>query len=379
MIATVWYFLFGYFLLTLPTDAATCYKEECSAVRTRPIGWKDPALHYDDGTVTYVVIVSTSRYWFNYRHSANALAVYSVVRRMGVSDSNIILMLADDHACAGRNARAGAMSHGDGNMREDLYPDDIEVDYSGADVTPDALLRIITGRHLPGTHRRKTLGGGRDGGIGANSRATLLLYMTGHGGDGFLKFHDKDELTSSDLAAALEAGQATRRFGEVLAIFDTCQASSLIESYTRRVPNPECALQLGRTWLQHAATRLLSAAARVGCAFGLKLRDASASDNAHNGNDACIASSTQDAWVDCQEWNNCSNRGLISWTRLSTRAGASVNLIAMHSSERGQNSYAYGHDDGELLISQLWWSHCVGSMALGVFHNSIRTPDVPLP
>ena len=33
--------------------------------------------------------VSTSRYWFNYRHTTNALTIYQRLRRSGVPDSNI--------------------------------------------------------------------------------------------------------------------------------------------------------------------------------------------------------------------------------------------------------------------------------------------------
>lgn len=50
----------------------------------------------------------TSRFWFNYRHVANALAVYRVLRRLGVPDARIVLMLADDMPCNARNARPGA-------------------------------------------------------------------------------------------------------------------------------------------------------------------------------------------------------------------------------------------------------------------------------
>ena len=34
-------------------------------------------------------------------------------------------------------------------------------------------------------------------------RRTVQLYMAGHGGDGFMKFQDQEELTSSQLADAL--------------------------------------------------------------------------------------------------------------------------------------------------------------------------------
>ena len=42
------------------------------------------------------MLVCASRYWFNYRHIANTLSMYRTVKRLGIPDSNIILMLADD-------------------------------------------------------------------------------------------------------------------------------------------------------------------------------------------------------------------------------------------------------------------------------------------
>jgi len=50
--------------------------------------------------------VCASRYWFNYRHVANTLSMYRTVKRLGIPDSNIILMLADDMARAQAEAVA---------------------------------------------------------------------------------------------------------------------------------------------------------------------------------------------------------------------------------------------------------------------------------
>ncbi|KAJ0558260.1 putative peptidase C13, legumain [Helianthus annuus] len=44
----------------------------------------------------------------------------------------------------------------------------------------------------------------------------ILLYMTGHGGDEFLKFHDSEELQSHDLADAVKQMKEKRRFKELL-------------------------------------------------------------------------------------------------------------------------------------------------------------------
>lgn len=69
---------------------------------------------------------------------------YRTVKRLGIPDSNIILMLADDVACNSRNRFPGAVfSNPRRNL--DLYGDNIEVDYRGYDVTVENLLRVLTG------------------------------------------------------------------------------------------------------------------------------------------------------------------------------------------------------------------------------------------
>jgi len=55
-------------------------------------------------TSNWAVLVATSKYWYNYRHMANTLSFYRTVKRLGIPDSNIILMLAEDVACNARNA-----------------------------------------------------------------------------------------------------------------------------------------------------------------------------------------------------------------------------------------------------------------------------------
>jgi phosphatidylinositol glycan class K len=37
-------------------------------------------------TNNWAVIVDTSRFWFNYRHAANALSIYRSVKRLGIPD-----------------------------------------------------------------------------------------------------------------------------------------------------------------------------------------------------------------------------------------------------------------------------------------------------
>jgi phosphatidylinositol glycan class K len=65
---------------------------------------------------------------------------------MGVSDDRIILMLPENHACNPRNAYPGSL-YFDVDVRENLYCEDIEVDYKAEDLTYEAILNLIRGRY----------------------------------------------------------------------------------------------------------------------------------------------------------------------------------------------------------------------------------------
>jgi len=173
-------------------------------------------------TSNWAVLVDASRYWFNYRHIANTLSLYRTVKRLGIPDSNIILMLADDVSCSPRNSFPASV-FGNANHRANLYGDNIEVDYRGYEVTPENLLRVLTDRHAPGTPRSKRLL--------TDAGSNVFLYITGHGGDEFMKFQDQTEIMSKDIADALEQMREKRRYNEVLFIAETCQAATLAERF----------------------------------------------------------------------------------------------------------------------------------------------------
>uniref|UniRef100_S4R4H0 GPI-anchor transamidase n=1 Tax=Petromyzon marinus TaxID=7757 RepID=S4R4H0_PETMA len=54
---------------------------------------------------------------------------------------------------------------------------------------------------------------------------------SGHGGDGFLKFQDAEEISNVELADAFEQMWQKQRYHEVLFIVDTCQAVSLYQRF----------------------------------------------------------------------------------------------------------------------------------------------------
>lgn len=173
-------------------------------------------------TSNWAVLVSTSRFWFNYRHLANTLSLYRTVKRLGIPDSQILLLLPDDMACNPRNAFPGTV-YSNADRATDLYGTNIEVDYRGYEVTVENFIRLLTDRwdeSVPASKRLLT-----------DSGSNILIYMTGHGGDQFLKFQDSEEIGAWDLADAFGQMHEKKRYNEMLFMVDTCQANTMFKHF----------------------------------------------------------------------------------------------------------------------------------------------------
>lgn len=173
-------------------------------------------------TNNWAVLVSTSRFWFNYRHMANTLSLYRTVKRLGIPDSQIILMLSDDIACNPRNAFPGTVFN---NMDQaiDLYGDQIEVDYRGYEVNVENFIRLLTDRWDADHPRSKRLL--------TDENSNIFIYLTGHGGNEFLKFQDAEEIGAYDLAHAFGQMHEKKRYNEIFFMIDTCQANTMYEKF----------------------------------------------------------------------------------------------------------------------------------------------------
>jgi GPI-anchor transamidase subunit K len=78
----------------------------------------------------------------------------------------------------------------------------------------------------------------------SDSGSNVLLYLSGHGGDGFLKFRDVSNVQSHDLSDALETMRTQQRFKEMLVLVDTCQAATIPEPFhTPRVTSISSSLR----------------------------------------------------------------------------------------------------------------------------------------
>ena len=54
--------------------------------------------------------------------------------------------------------------------------------------------------------------------LSTNSKSNVLFYLTGHGGENFLKFQDDEEISAKELSDAFEQMKQKERFNELLFI-----------------------------------------------------------------------------------------------------------------------------------------------------------------
>ena len=139
-------------------------------------------------------------------------------------------MLADDAACNSRNKFPGNV-YADPGQGLDLYGGNIEVDYRGYEVTVENFIRLLTGfrprfpplltwltwdlgRVDPSVPRTKRLL--------TDDRSNIFVYMTGHGGNEFLKFQDNEEISAFDVADAFEQMWQKKRSAFVFLFHTGC-------------------------------------------------------------------------------------------------------------------------------------------------------------
>ena len=113
-----------------------------------------PGILCNDYSNTWYVLLSSSKFYFNYRHLTNVLAVYRYLRRAGIADDHILLMLPDNYACNARNVFPGKIYRNTEHL-ESIFEgagcaSDLEVDVSGEALNVGRIFSVLRGRHTPG-------------------------------------------------------------------------------------------------------------------------------------------------------------------------------------------------------------------------------------
>ena len=96
----------------------------------------------------FYLIMSSSKFYFNFRHTNNGMSFYKYLKDRGIPDDHILLLMPENHACNPRYIYQGtaysAIDH-----KENLYCDELGIDYKAEDLTFDAILNLFRGRYDP--------------------------------------------------------------------------------------------------------------------------------------------------------------------------------------------------------------------------------------
>ena len=126
----------------------------------------------------WAVVVSPSTKWSNYRHQADAFAMYQSLKHHGYDDDHIILVVEDNLANDQRNVFPGQIfvERGDDSTDDILVNDDVRkdavVDYHFSDLKPSDFMDIMTGNkseRLPHV-------------ISPRTDSDVFFFWSGHGG-----------------------------------------------------------------------------------------------------------------------------------------------------------------------------------------------------
>ncbi len=177
----------------------------------------DKGVQYEPLQDRYAVVMATSTGWDSYRHQADALDIYRMLKKAGYPDDHIVLITEDDLARNPENPHPGVVHVlPDG---ENLYPGVVN-DYKISQLTPEDLGNILSGTV---TERTPEV-------VHGSKNTNVLLFWSGHGLDDNLMAWADDSVTSGQIRSMLEGAQGNYR--KLLFVMETCYSGSVGEYCT---------------------------------------------------------------------------------------------------------------------------------------------------
>lgn len=176
----------------------------------------------DDALVRthWAVVIAGSSGWGNYRHQADVCHAYQVLRRGGLTDAHIVVMMYDDIAGNSENPHPGEIYNKPGG--ENVYLG-VPRDYTGEDVNSQVFLAVLSG------DRRAVMGKGSGKVIASGPHDRVFVFYSDHGAAGILGMPAGPFLYADELVTTLHNKSLAGGFKEMVLYIEACESGSMFE------------------------------------------------------------------------------------------------------------------------------------------------------
>lgn len=172
-------------------------------------------IKYSERTGNKAVIIATSTEWENYRHQADALVFYQLLKSQGFTDDEIIFIIADDLAYNKNNPYPGEIIS---PLSEDNLYENIVIDYKLSEIKAKDLKNILVGKP---TDKLTNV-------LNTNEGDNIFFFWSGHGKPNCLLFGDDEKtLTGEFMHNLFSEMYEEKRYRKICAFIETCYAGSV--------------------------------------------------------------------------------------------------------------------------------------------------------
>lgn len=191
-------------------------------------GWnwkKNQIQDFSDGTdIRYPVLqdkwallVASSKDWKNYRHQADILSVYQMIRERGYPDDHIILIMEDDLAQNPKNPFKGEVKT---DLAESNLYQNFDIDYKMSDLTPTDIMNILSGKK---NSRTPIV-------IESTDKDNILIFWSGHGTQAELCWGDEFMGVRKDMIGnTLRQMAKEKKYRKMLCLIEACYSGSIVK------------------------------------------------------------------------------------------------------------------------------------------------------
>lgn len=165
----------------------------------------------------WAVVIGTSDDWINYRHQADALAMYQLLKRHGYDDEHIILIIEDNIAYHPNNIYPGIVRVKPNG--ENLYKD-IHVDYQISNTTIDNLRDILMGESSSSCPQV----------ISSTERDNITVFWCGHGYPNRLSWGSNNTIYGWQILDLLKELYFAKKYRKILFCMDACYSGGIAET-----------------------------------------------------------------------------------------------------------------------------------------------------